>query len=87
MFPRLLPVRLEGSGPRREIELSVQINPDDLAKRLRSAAYRDLCSGSISQRWSSKRARAMGQDPDKKSNGSDEPIVNHDSLAENGDDE
>jgi hypothetical protein len=34
MFPRLLPVKVQGSSPRGEIELSMKIQPDDLAKRL-----------------------------------------------------
>jgi hypothetical protein len=34
IWPRLLPVRVEGSGERDEIELSAKIKPEELERRL-----------------------------------------------------
>ncbi len=34
MWPRLLPVRIEGQGPRGEIELNVKISAEELPERL-----------------------------------------------------
>lgn len=93
MFPRLLPVRVEGSGAPGEIELSAEIKPEDLSRRLEERGLPTAVFGIDKPVLELQANKGNGSEPsnlstvDKSSNGGDEPTHNVSSLPENGGDE
>jgi len=54
IYPRLLPLQVQGAGARGEIEVNVKLSREEMMKRLIERACRRRCSGSTSRCSSSR---------------------------------